>query len=138
MEKQIGALAEAKVTADLIDLGWEVLLPISSQCPFDLVCYKESMGLIRVQVKGSARPVDHNANYTFKLATSYARKSDKPFNKDMCDILALYMVEDDKIFYLPTNSLKNTTSIRIGVSMTNGNTIKTALEEWPSGKAAPC
>lgn len=132
----LGPIAEMKVLADLTEAGWNVFLAVSRSAPFDLFAHK-GWRSYRIQVKGCAKPTD-GRSYKFKLSTSYLRSSgrqEKDFDRNSCDILALYMLEDDTTHYCWTVDLPNRKSISIKAEKAVGID---DLEECPSGKGPGC
>jgi hypothetical protein len=128
-----GDIGVALVTANLIQQGCRVLMPVSASSPFDLgVLYKNTF--IRVQVKYrtpqngrvEVKPKRATARFQYELNTEY-------------DILAIYC-PDAGVAYVPRQDGQSVVTLRvtpsknnqkIGVNLFEDNTeFNTAWENW--------
>jgi len=107
---QQGALGEAAVLKELIKQGYTIFTQFSGHSPFDLVAYKDSM-LFRVSVKSTI--VDEG--YPSWRVNLYQGSHGKftGFDKTSADILAVYIVPEDRVVLFDTNTITNIRSISI-------------------------
>ncbi len=103
---EIGKAAEHLVAADLIIRGYRCYLS-DQGLPYDL-CVDVDGRILRVQVKGTMRPVNINrAGVSTKMGYQFnVRKRGRDgkgfrLNESMCDIVALVAIDARQIFYLP-------------------------------------
>jgi len=75
--KEKGDIAVTKVIADLTEKGYDILLPISENLPFDLIAYKDFISY-RIQCKYASEGIaksktswaDKNGNHTKKYSST--------------------------------------------------------------------
>jgi hypothetical protein len=99
--KQIGALGEMKIAADLIRLGYYVFEELGDNSKVDLIALGEDYKPIKIQVKtystknGKVHLSRRKAgpNYSFKYESKHA------------DVFAIYLIDEDKICYVSANTL---------------------------------
>jgi len=103
----IGSLGEARVIAELTRQRFHVFNQATGKAPFDLVAYKEGK-LLRVSVK-SVMKKDKNGVYSVQLKSVRANRTGNTihnFDNTSCDILAIYLLEDDEVVLMESTSIK--------------------------------
>lgn len=113
-------LSEAKVIADLAQKGFHVFTQNSGKAPFDVIAIKDHNPTLitRIQVKACYKP-NKNGTYTIQLRTihtSMKKNTIVKFDSSKCDLLAIYLIQDDKIIYLDPKPLHNTSTIAVKVN----------------------
>lgn len=110
----INAVSEAKVLTDLVFRGFDVFSSTTGKTPFDLVAHKDGK-LLKIQVKSVSKQ-GRDGNYEVGLKSvkhNKTRNLHVPLNPNSCDILAIYVLELDKICYLNPKTLTSFNSIRL-------------------------
>lgn len=111
-------LSEAKVVADLAQKSFHTFTQTSGKAPFDVVAVKENK-LYRIQIKACYKP-NKSGGHVIQLRTIHpsATKGNKivKFDASKCDLLAVYLIDLDKIFYLEAAQFhnKSTVSLKVG------------------------
>jgi hypothetical protein len=110
-------VSEAKIAADLAHKGFHVFSQSSGKAPFDLIYADDYCPnvLRRVQVKACYKP-NKSGTYTIQLRTihtSMKKNTIVKFDSRKCDILAIYLIDIDKIIYLNPEPLHDTSTIAI-------------------------
>lgn len=103
-----GNLGESKAIADLISQGYEVIIPFSSNLPFDLVIYKNNK-FYRIQVK--YRSIANGILQVICRRTTVTSKQQKhrSIKKDEVDFICVYCPETDKCYYINYTEVTNYT-----------------------------
>jgi hypothetical protein len=111
---RLGALAEAKVAAELIGRGWEVFTPFSGKAPFDLVASR-GLVLLRVEVKGCAtrRPSGGFAVSLPSVRPNRRGNAVRYLSADVSDVLAIYIKPVDAVCFFWTRDLAGRNSITL-------------------------
>ncbi len=104
-----GALGEAAVLKELIKQGYTVFTQFDGKSPFDLVAYKDNV-LYRVSVKSAT--IQKGKGYDVELRQRGKDRS-KDFDKSAADILAVYIVPEDKVVLLETSSIESLVKLRV-------------------------
>lgn len=108
-KKTKGYIAEAYVSARLIEDGWQVLSPTREDCQYDLVAEREGK-FIRIQVK-YATPKNGVLNVNCRSSNNWSVLHYSP--KDL-DFLAVFNPENKDIYYIPAKKMnKSLFKIRI-------------------------
>jgi hypothetical protein len=110
----VGALAEARVVAALVEERWDVFTSCTGKSPFDLVIAR-SGSLLRVEVKGCAtqRP---NGGYRVNLRSVRPNRTGnvvRRLSPDTSDVLALYLHPADKVCFFRTVDLAGRNTITL-------------------------
>ncbi len=92
-----GDIGVAKVIADLLQRGTQVLQPIDSTSPFDLVTY-DGTSFKRVQVKYRTVGKDGYVDVAVRRADVRNGKAVYKPNEEV-DIVAVYVTNVDKCYY---------------------------------------
>jgi hypothetical protein len=94
-----GDLGQAKITCDLIDQGYEILVPYSATSPFDLVVYKDGQ-FTKVQVK--YRGVYRGAIYVpcSRTVQTWNGVKRRGYLAHEVDVVAIYCPDTDKCYYV--------------------------------------
>jgi len=112
-----GVLGEAKVMTYFIENGYITFIPFGGYCPFDLIIYKEEK-LYRVSVKSTYRKqakkwrVNVSQNTT-KLVDGKGIYYHKPFDSKTCDLLAVYIIPEDRVILFESNLIEGKTIVNI-------------------------
>lgn len=105
-----GDIGELKVSADLIAKGYSVFTPISSTSPFDLLVYVNNKYL-RVQVKyRTISPIGVITAVLARHSISYSKITAVP--NTYVDLLAIYCPDTDKCYYVYTNEIEGSITLR--------------------------
>lgn len=110
----VSAVSEAKVLADFVLRGFDVFSSTTGKTPFDLIAHKDGK-LLRIQVKSVSKS-DINLNYEVGLKSvkhNKTRNRHVPLDPNSCDILAIYLLDIDKICFLNPKKLTSFNSIRV-------------------------
>jgi hypothetical protein len=109
-----GRIGEAKVSAHFAALGYEVFVPVFCQPTSDMIVCKDG-ALQRVQVKFCSA-IGHSGAYYVSLK-SVRCGAGKPavhkFDSTKCDILAVYLCQDDKVVLLDPSPLHGRTTVAL-------------------------
>lgn len=102
-----GILAEVKVTAYLIENGYDVFAPIGGKTSFDLIGYKDRV-IYRIQVKSTTQKRD-SGSWGVKICR--IRNNNKEtkvfyFDPDECDIVAVWIAPEDQVVLVPSTTIK--------------------------------
>lgn len=113
----LGSLGEAKVIAKLTQERYHVFTQVSGKAPFDLVAYKDGI-LYRVSVK-SVTKKNESGVYTVQLKIVRPNRTGNKitnFDNTSCDILAVYLFEDDEVMLIDSKTIevKSALTIRKG------------------------
>lgn len=97
--KNKGDLAVAKVQADLVERGFDVLSSQTEHAPFDLVAYLDET-FYRVQVKYRAAKsgrvhVDFQSSWADRHGTHK-----RPMPRDQVDVVAIYCPDTGQCYYV--------------------------------------
>ena len=110
-----GRLAEAKVVAQLVELGYEVYLPFGGNTSCDLIALRTGV-LKRVEIKFTS---DRTGPDSFEVSLRQIRPNRsgnkvKKFDATQADILAIFVVDtNDVILFEDTTSLHGRSSITV-------------------------
>jgi hypothetical protein len=110
-------VSEAKVLADLCMKRFNVFSQTSGKAPFDLVASHESFPMVlnRIQVKSCAK-VSKNGSYNVQLKkVRHNKNENKITNFDClsCDVVAVYLMDVDKVFYIEAKKLHGKTAVAV-------------------------
>jgi Holliday junction resolvase-like predicted endonuclease len=97
----LGALAEAKVAAALIEQGFEVFTSTTGKAPFDLIAVKEGR-LLRVEAKGTAGTKQYRGAFMVRLGSvrsNRTRNASRPLDGANSDVVGIYIHRLDKISF---------------------------------------
>lgn len=98
-----GYLAEIATIKELVKQGWEVYTATSGKSTHDIVAFKESFGIVTIQVKSTSQK-SSTGSFIVELKSIRSNSSYnnvKRFDNKRQNILAIYIVDLDKVlFYL--------------------------------------
>lgn len=101
-----------KVMADLVEKGYFAFLPISDTTCVDLIIADQNMVLKRIQVK--YRKVTDGK---IEIPTSSVVNGKKiPIDKSKIDIWAVYCPDSEKVYYIPSETMKHKKTLILRVS----------------------
>lgn len=112
-----GQVSELKVMADLAAKGYHIFNQISGKAPFDIIVYKDNV-LKRISVKSTIRDCNTIGKYPIELKRVRSNKTANTIHKieeDEFDILAVYIFKEDKVIYLPIESVLGKGMISLGL-----------------------
>ena len=112
---QQGNYAEQIVACEFMKKGFEVYQNVGEQNRFDLIVYKDGEGVKTVQVKSTTCLRKDSDAWKVTLETSHRGSKKVPLNKKDLDILAVFVIPLDKVFYFDMNSkdFKNECSLTL-------------------------
>ena len=102
-----GQVSELKVMADLAAREYHIFNQISGKAPFDIIAYKDNV-LKRISIKSTTRDCNTVGKYPIELRRVRSNKTSNNIYKieeDEFDILAVYIFKEDKIVYLPIETV---------------------------------
>lgn len=116
--KLLGDIGLSKVIARLIELGYYVYTPISDTPPNDLLISDGNGRNISVEVKARTKLnrkiyKETAGYYEISLYTSSTKRFKNNKKKLTCDLLAVYLVDDDDIIFIKSNIIQTQNSISI-------------------------
>jgi Holliday junction resolvase-like predicted endonuclease len=104
----ISSTGEAKVVYELTSKGYHIFNQVTGKAPFDLIAYKDDK-LIRVSVK-TVSVKNKWGSYEAQLRRIRSNKTSNTihlFDKNECDILAIYIFPEDLVFYINPKDLSS-------------------------------
>lgn len=114
-----GNLGEARVLVHLVENGYTVFVPFGEASVFDLVAYKDG-NLYKVSVKSSSSKKGNK--YTVRLTQSGFKTVDgmrvnthQLFDAESIDILAVYLVQDDRVVLVDPKTIKTKWAVNMAV-----------------------
>jgi len=108
-----GEVGELKVAADLLERGYEVLEPVSQNCPYDLVTQNLETGeFYTVQVKFAQLEEDGKISTTFQRKSLGGKENTRKTNEKF-DIAAVYCPQLKKCYYIRTEEFGQSVTLRI-------------------------
>lgn len=111
-----GDIGVAHATADLIEQGWHVLLPVSSISPFDLVAYKDAR-FLRVQVK-YAKIKHGTIRADCRVAIINRQRIVRRENQDI-DVVCIYCPDNRTCYYVQYEKGRQSYSLRLHSTLNN-------------------
>lgn len=119
-----GDLGEAMIIAEVTRRGYRVALPISEDCPFDIIVLREGR-LERVQCKYT----ESNGRTVVLKCRSTNNWNNRKYTADELDWLAVYDKTSNRCFFLPASLLgKGRATINLRLSAPrNGQKKRTRL-----------
>lgn len=114
-----GDLGVLKAKLDLFEKGYLILNPETEHAPFDLVIYKNGK-FKTVQVK--YRSLKKNGSLEVVFRSSYCNTSgtvNKPVEKHLIDVYAVYCPELDKCFYFDPRKFNKSITLRVDTPSNN-------------------
>lgn len=121
--KEKGELAEAKILARFLELGWPVSIPFGDNCRYDMIVEREGK-LLKVQCK-SAWYVE-NGTLHFNTCSHNSkganRNKKRHYTSDEIDIVAVYSPHTEKCYLLSVDDLPRSTAILRIKASANGQT----------------
>ena len=112
---QSSAISESRVTTELLRDGFSVFSQISGKEPFDIAAYRDGV-FLRVQVKSTRVRSENGLSFSVQLKSVRHNKTKntiKQFDARLCDVLAVYISELDKVCFIPAKEVDGMTAIRI-------------------------
>jgi len=113
--KEKGDLGEAKAMLYFVENGYSVFLPICHNLPFDFIVYKDQK-MQRVSVKStssSGNRVSWCVGLRNVSRRNYGAVCVKLFNNQESDVLAVYIIPEDRVVLFESLSIQNTTALHI-------------------------
>jgi len=88
--------------ADLTAKHYHIFNQVSGKAPFDLVAYRDGE-LRRVSVKSCNKDPRKDGGFVIEVGRVRANKTENKiykFDQSECDLLAIYIVKEDRIVYV--------------------------------------
>lgn len=95
-----GDIGVARVTADLIESGYHVLMPVDSTSPFDLVTHRDGV-FTKIQVKYRSLTDGVIAVEARRAIISNSKRVRRDMTVDEADVIAVYCPETKLCYYIP-------------------------------------
>ncbi len=117
LTKLKGNIAETKILADLISLGYTVSIPYGEDVRYDLVVDVDNK-FLRIQCKYTTS----NLEFVYIKARSTNNWKTIVYNNSVIDVIATYDSSTDKIYYVPISEFKeNQSSIQLRLTPSKNN-----------------
>ena len=107
-----GNIGEAKVMNYYIANGYTVYLPFGTAAKNDMIIEKDNV-VQRVSVK-TANTKNKSGKYRVRIRQGKLNKQ-TPFDKTSCEILAIYILPEDKIIFKPSSEITTGFEIYIDI-----------------------
>jgi len=114
-----GDIGVARITADLIEKGIPVFIPVSSTCPFDLLGFDNEFK--RIQVKYRTPTKRNTIEVRMERAIISNSKISKTYNFGV-DIIAIFCPDTNKCYYVKTNGNMKSITLRLEKPKNNQTT----------------
>jgi hypothetical protein len=110
-----GYLAEISVIKALVKEGWDIFTPTSGKTTHDLLVYHSDIGILSIQVKSTIQKAPSGSYIVTLKSTRSNTKSNTiyKFNNKLQDILAVYIVDIDKVIFYLSEELECTSAMTI-------------------------
>lgn len=110
-----GSIGEAKVICKLLEEGYSVFTQFSGKASFDMIAEKDGE-LKRIEVK-STRTKSKSKNYWSvqlkKVRPNRSQNKIVRFDKNQCDILAVYIEPEDKVVLINSDTINQTCQLSV-------------------------
>tara|TARA_R100001244_G_C5095576_1_gene117493 strand:+ start:110 stop:547 length:438 start_codon:yes stop_codon:yes gene_type:complete len=124
----IGLIGEQAFSLEAIKQDWHVLKPVSDKEAYDFVITKDHVRFIKVQVKTAKQSQLEGKHCAEKYQWSVCRRVNNikvSYEDNDIDVFALYAIEEDAWFIIPTYFIESkTVSIPVEVVKNIGNASK--------------
>lgn len=107
-----GDIGVAKAIADLIEKGYNVLTPVASTSPFDLVIIKDYT-FIKIQVKYRTLEKGKLEAHFRRAVIIGSKASYRSMNDNECDLLCIYCPDTNKCYYAYKKDFGDTVILRV-------------------------
>ena len=114
-----GNIGLGQAIAYYMSKGYMVALPVNDTQPYDLVIDKfDGKGLQRVSVKTTRHQADNLAkSFVVKISSSSGMKrSYNPFNKQSCDLIFIYTINQE-MWEIPSSNINSGTMITLNENL---------------------
>lgn len=114
-----GNIGLGQAIAYYMSKGYMVALPVNDTQPYDLVVDKfDEKGLQRVSVKTTRYQTDNLAkSFVVKISSSSGMKrSYNPFNKQSCDLMFIYTINQE-MWEIPSSNINSGTMITLNENL---------------------
>ena len=106
---QLGYIGEMSCFAELAKIGWTIYTDSSGKGLCDCIIMKNDK-LLRVQIKTSATRTKYNTGYAITIGSVRSNKTLNvvhKFDNLKQDILAVYLIDLDKVFFFESSCINN-------------------------------
>jgi hypothetical protein len=137
---RLGALAESRVTAELLRNRWWVFASTSGKAPFDLVAARGAQ-LLRVEVKGCATR-QRSGGFAVSLRSVRPNRSGNVvrfLTPETSDVVAIYLEPIDTVCFVPTVELAGRTTLTLFEAAAGSRARRRSVRDYatlPSGTVA--
>jgi len=100
-KKTKGSIAELRVCGDLMERGWNILLPYGENSRYDLVAERDGQ-FIRIQVK-YVTPKDGAMEVNCRSSNNW---SVRPYTSQEIDYIAAFNPKDNAVYYIPVSKIR--------------------------------
>lgn len=101
----IGMVAELRLAAKLIKLGWCVNMPLSDTDGYDLIITKKCRNTLRIQVKTASKEKNQRTEIYKAHSCRRGGQGKKIYTKEDADIMAVYLEEKELWYFLPISKI---------------------------------
>ena len=102
-----GRLGEVKILSRLTELGWYPFVDISGKCPVDIIAWKNGKTKT-FQVKATAY-TGTGTKFLVQIGSIRPNRTGntiKKFDSAGCDYLAVYIIPEDRVVFIASETIK--------------------------------
>ena len=132
-KKTKGSIAELRVSADLMQKGWRVLIPYGENNRYDLVAEREGK-FLRIQVKY----VTPRNGALYVGCFSSNNWSVQHYTAQQIDAIAVYDAVSEKVYYVPADKMRKSAMLLRLLPAKNGQKTKIRYAKNFDGSGLVC
>lgn len=126
---EVGRLGESYIMSAFIKMGAEVYLPFGGNTTYDMIVVNDG-SYYTVECK-TASVRNKAGGYTVQIKSVRSNKTQnviKPFDPSKVDILAIYLVPDDQVFFIETKEFKFNSLNAVTINKKDIENMKSGLD----------
>lgn len=116
---RIGSIGEAVALTEFTKRGYNVLIPFSENCPYDLVVDKNGK-LIKIQCKTTEHIKNNCMEFSICRSNGFTYKKEQ-YNQNEIDFIFVYCLENDYMGLIPIHETNQSTTFTIRLSQPKNN-----------------
>ena len=139
---KLGSIAESRVLTELLKCEFSVFVQFSGKEPFDLAAYRDGI-FVRIQVKSTTVRSLKGDSFIVQLKSvrhNRTKNTIKRFDSSLCDVLAVYVDELDRVCFIRASDLEGQCCFQIADAGKSSNKRlrfgvddESVLETWRGG-----
>ena len=127
-----GWVAETRVIARCVEMGYRVSIPFGDGAPYDFIV-DTGEKILRVQVKKVYQSQDHWVTSFIKARSSnYKNQFDRHYTKSDCDYIVCYSCEYDIAYIFPIEIVSNVRQLYVYPDMEEEAPRRSRIRNWVS------